>query len=186
MAEDAYTGLNFASFQRKATPKVNAVKPLTIPHKDKPDKEDWFMVRKYVHYLATFYTGKRADDGERMVMVTPDVADLIEEGLKKDVIIREAYVAGVGTLLINENELKPFEADGYNTSRKAAYTAAEEQYVRMVTDRANSRYTFSVRVAPAEPPVWSDKDIIELVAASFKANIIYDVNHPIIKNLRGE
>lgn len=184
--EDPYASLDFAKFQRKPTPKVSPSKPLTIPHKDKPDKEDWFQIRPDVGYLAVFYVGKLGDNDERQIMVTPDVADCItDEGLKRNVIIREAYVASVGTLLVNENEVPEFVTDGYNATRAAAYRAAEKEYIRMTTDRVNSRYEFSRRVTPAESPVWSELDIVELVKKSFAASIIVDTNHPIIKNLRG-
>lgn len=81
-------------------------------------------------------------------------------------------------------------ADGrpnrWHESALEAVKIAEQQWCKVVADMAAGCYVPSVAVGDLPEPVWPELLLAELLKLAFKDRFIRDVNHPVLRRLRGE
>jgi hypothetical protein len=76
--------------------------------------------------------------------------------------------------------------DSWNSSRHKAAITAMEQWVRVVSNRSLGAYDIYISKTKLNDPTWPELSINEILEIAFEGRIITDMNHPILKTLRGE
>ena len=63
---------------------------------------------------------------------------------------------------------------------------AQENWVRLVSDRQNGCYTILEAESDLGKPKWPTEDMAEIIAVAFRGRVISDINHPKLLELRGQ
>ena len=99
-------------------------------------------------------------------------------------------------LAINRNSdvflwrLKLSRANGqsnpWNDSAKAAAQLAESDWLRVSSNLSAGCYDTNVATADIEDPTWPEESLGEILGKCFSGRVIDDINHPLLRALRGE
>jgi hypothetical protein len=76
--------------------------------------------------------------------------------------------------------------DSWNTSALEAAKLAEEDWVRVASNMHLQAYEVSQSVGLIAEPVWPSIDLEKILEIAFKGRRIEDLDHPILRRLRGE
>ena len=75
--------------------------------------------------------------------------------------------------------------DTWNQSALAAAELATQKWIRVVANRSLGAYDTLVATDNLPEPEWPDASFQELVSIAFKNRFITDVDHPVLRQLRG-
>lgn len=67
-----------------------------------------------------------------------------------------------------------------------AAAAARDSWVKMFWDQSQRKHRFFVAPQQHTEPQWPDKPLGELLRLAFKDSLITDIDHPVLRRLRGE
>jgi hypothetical protein len=76
--------------------------------------------------------------------------------------------------------------DNWGRSALEAAQEAKGRWVRLTANMATGMYDIYVAPADLPPPVWPAMTFKELLRLAFKDKVIADINHPVLRRLRGE
>jgi len=76
--------------------------------------------------------------------------------------------------------------DSWNQSAMIAAERATECWVRVASDRHLGAYELFEAPGDLPPPEWPDISFQEIIDIAFRGRQIDDINHPVLKQLRGE
>ena len=77
--------------------------------------------------------------------------------------------------------------DDWNRSAHEAAQLGTEQWVRMSADMALGAYRIDVAIGAFPDPAWpTDVTFQDLLTIAFKGKMIEDLDHPVLRRLRGE
>lgn len=74
----------------------------------------------------------------------------------------------------------------WNDSALAATISAEEQWVNLKSKREGSYYEVNVASGNLTEPEWPEENLADLLRLCFKDRMIDDINHELLRTLRGE
>lgn len=154
---------------------------VTVPVK-KPDRQVFFRVHPEWQLHAAVLEVK--EDGQ-MFVVDPEIAEEVGSEVSPRMIVPAVTRQGVTILWPLRLPGSDGRLDDWGRSAMAAADAARTQWVRMAANRALGAYEIFTGTMPAEPQ-WPDVTFDELVQVAFKDHFIEDLNHPVLKGLRGE
>ncbi len=77
-------------------------------------------------------------------------------------------------------------ADEWNKSAMIAADEAKSHWVRVVANMSLGAYDITVAPARLPEPVWPDLPFQQIIKIAFRDRLIEDLDHPILKRLRGE
>ncbi len=159
----------------------------------KPKKTEFFQIRPGEEWTLQAYMTTLGDQEEDKYLVLPggEAAPLLQEqGLLKRVQLFTGITYGSGVVFISEVALS--EIDGnwneYNRSRYEAYQVAMEKWVKIVANQESGSYERIEPLSNLPDPVWPEQPttLQEALNLAFKDRVIEDLEHPRIKELRGE
>ena len=76
--------------------------------------------------------------------------------------------------------------DPWNQSALEAARVARDRWVRVVSNMAKGSYDVFKAVEELPEPEWPDLTFQEIIDIAFKGKYINDLNHPVLRRLRGE
>ncbi|MGE0766245.1 MAG: hypothetical protein AB7L90_07245 [Hyphomicrobiaceae bacterium] len=158
---------------------------VTVPVR-KPSAQDFFRVHPDENWrLDTALIEIKAD--REIYLVDPAIWPLFPNECKPRTLYTTIDRRNVLTLwpvrLPDENG----RLDDWNRSAHEAAQIAMEKWVRMSADMALGAYRIDVAVGAFPDPVWpTDVTFADLLKIAFKGKMIEDLDHPVLRRLRGE
>jgi hypothetical protein len=156
----------------------------TVPVR-KPGKQEWFRVRPGDDWrlqTATFEDEALRETYLVSQSLWGDLAGLIHPTLIVTAINRQ------GDLFLWR--LKLPGADGrpnhWTESALEIARAAETGWRRMESNMAAGYYNGYVPEATLPEPAWPERTFREIIGTAFKGRLIDSLDHPLLRNLRGE
>jgi hypothetical protein len=156
---------------------------VTVPVK-KPSPQDFVRVHPGDDYRDDFALLELKDDRE-IFLVLPSIAREIPG---------EFFMASIRTAINRQGNvfLWPIRMPGpdgkildWHRSAEAAAAIAARQWVRVKANQANGAYDIFVAEATIAEPVWPEVTFKELLRIGFRDCLVDNVDHPVLKRLRG-
>jgi hypothetical protein len=164
---------------------VGVKKLLTTVPVRKPHKHDFIRVRRETEFRDTFGLIQIGDDREFYLVTPPLAGELVGE-----------YAAYTVYTCINRQNtvfLWPVrlpDADGKQSEwAKSAHQAvaqAIKSWTRVTANRNLGAYEIRVAASTMAEPDWPEHSFRELLRIAFADRLIDRVDHPVIKQLRGQ
>lgn len=95
--------------------------------------------------------------------------------------------------MFNEVFLWPIKLPGpdgkrntWSSSAMAAADLATKSWIRLVPSQARSKYLAKVANSGMKEPEWPEESFVSLLEFGFSEHQINDLNHPVVRKLRGE
>jgi hypothetical protein len=157
----------------------------TVPVR-KPSPQEFFRVHPDEDWrLDTAVIDIKAD--REVYLVAPEIWPLFPNECKPRTLYTTIDRRNVLTLwpvrLPDENG----RLDDWNRSAHEAAELAIEKWVRLSADMALGAYRIDVAMGTFPDPVWpSDVGFADLLKIAFKGKMIEDLDHPVLRRLRGE
>lgn len=156
---------------------------ITVPVK-KPDKQSFFRVHPDPDWQLQAAVLELKEERETYV-VDPALLDAVGTEAAPRLIVPAVTRQGVTFLWPLRLPAADGRQDEWARSAMEAATIAREQWVRMTANMSLGAY--EVLSAPiSAAPVWPDATFEELVKIAFKNHYINDLDHPVLRRLRGE
>ena len=76
--------------------------------------------------------------------------------------------------------------DQWTRSAMTAATEAQTRWVRVTANMSLGAYEIGVSTGVASDPTWPDLSLQEIIKIAFRDKMISDLDHPVLKRLRGE
>ncbi len=154
---------------------------------------EFFRIRpesewKFDTYLLDL--GGKTDGEGKYLLDTALYPEVIETKKLKLVTIYTGITYGSGEIFLSE--IAQPDAEGkdneYNRTRRLAYKAAETQWVKLQTNDSIGAYDTVLAISKLPDPEWPEEpeNIIKAIEIAFKDRFIDDINHPVLKRVRGE
>lgn len=166
------------------TSNVPAKKVLvTIPLR-KPSRHDFIRVHPTMEF-TTYLLELKEERGE-VYVVAPSVAATIPNEVTAKTLL--AYVNRQGVLALWP--LSPAREDGrlesWSASAAAAADLAKSSWVRVASNMPLRAYEAYKANGIIPEPVWPEESWEQILTIAFRDCLIADVNHPVLRRLRGE
>ncbi len=165
---------------------VGVKKKVAVVQVAKPKRNSWWIA-KPEHMLEAAILYDETATGKDAYLVAPE---LVME-LGDDVVATSLHgvITRQGVYMIVPVRLPGTDGrlDAWNESMREAITASYEQPVRTASSRDAGSYV--LHLAPptvVEMPPWPTETWEELLAIAFRGRIIDDLDHPVLRRLRGE
>jgi hypothetical protein len=155
----------------------------TIPV-GRPNKQDFVRVRPASDYRLTTALLELQDDNETY-LVTPTM---------QEALAGEWFPATLYTTVNRQGVLRLWPvklpgADGKtNAWHQSAAQAAETaltKWVRVAANRSLGAYEVMVAETAIPEPEWPDLSMKQILETAFRDRLITDIDHPVVKRLRG-
>ena len=165
----------------------------SIPIKKPKPGVEFFRIRpeaewKFPTYILDLSS---SSDGEGKFLLKKALyGEVIETKKLKLVTIYTGITYGSGEIFFSE--IAQPDAEGkdneYNRTRRLAYKAAETQWVKLQRNDSIGAYDTVLAISNLPEPEWPEEpeDMIKALEIAFKDRFIDDINHPVLKRLRGE
>ena len=152
----------------------------------RPHKQWWNRVHPDEAYRIN--VGLIEVDGEDTYIVDPQL--YVHPEVVKELVFKTLFLAinRVGKLFLWPIKM-PNEDGRIDEWNKTAREGAEEamgRWVRITANRAKGTYDIGKSKVEVVEPKWPDKTFAEILEIAFKDTVIKDLDHPVIKALRGE
>ena len=162
---------------------IKATKRLTTVPVRKPSKTQWFRI--HPEYKLDVLLLKYGDSGDDFYLVDPSLADqLIDlaQAFKLFVAVDRQGVVFVWPLRLPDAD-RPL---AWHLSALEAASHAEVQWTRIQANMGLGAYEFLAAEGITDEPKWPKMLMNEILGIAFKGKIILDLNHFVLKQLRGE
>jgi hypothetical protein len=159
-------------------------KTTTVPVR-KPQRQEWVWVHDGVDWcLRTFVLESKAD--RETFLVDPELWPALRDELTEKVI--HAAITRSGEVLLWPLRVADAfgKIDPWNESAHEAVAIGRKQWIRVSADMARGRYRVLTSLVELAPPEWPSLTFDEMVELGFRDRVIADLDHPILKRLRGE
>ena len=153
----------------------------SIPAK-KPNSQQYFKIHPNLEVIVDVIDWK--DEGTLYLVRQDKIASLFEQ-TKRVMLYVGMFLSGNPFLFPVP---QPDERGNWNQWHKSASRAvleARKHWVRIQPDRSINGYVVFTAEGNFAEPDWPDKTIAEYLSIAFQDNIIDDVDHPVVKQLRG-
>lgn len=168
---------------------LNTEKMLTTVPVRRPGKTEFVRVHRSDDYSIDCYLFERKPEGgdRETFWVAPPVRFEITEGLT---LVRLcAAITKSGVTFLWPARLPSAEANSgqqWHVSALEAVDVAKDQWIRVFGNKALGAYEIVRALGDFGEPKWPDKTLKELITIAFKDRIITSLDHPALKELRGE
>jgi len=162
-----------------------AVKKLltTIPVR-RPNRQSFFRVHPDQAYREVFPIINLKDDGEEYIVVKSLVPELATEIVYKQLCLAITRQGTVFFLPLRLPGPDGKDMEWWRSLREHA-ERAQTRWIRVVPNRDLGAYEAMQAADNLGDPEWPDMGFWDLIKIAFKEYLITDVNHPVIKRLRG-
>lgn len=155
----------------------------TVPVR-KPGAQDFVRVRAGPEYRENFPIIDLKDDREEFVVTAALVPELLTEVVNKTLYLA---INKQGTVFFWPVRLPTPDGkdlDWWRSGREAA-DCATRTWVRVRANMNLGAYEIYEAAATLSEPEWPDLSYWDLIKIAFKDHLIGDLDHPVIKRLRG-
>lgn len=157
---------------------------VTVPVR-KPSPQEFFRVHPDEAWqLDTALIEIKAD--REMYLVDPDIWPLFPNECKPRTIYTTIDRRNVVTLWAVRLPDEKDRLDDWNRSAHEAARLAVTKWVRMSANMALGAYDIDLAVGAFPDPVWPSLCFEELLKIAFKGRMIDDLDHVVLRRLRGE
>jgi hypothetical protein len=156
---------------------------LAPPPIRKPKKKEFFRTHPDYEFAAVLITA--TDTDEEFYVIDPSLhRELADEAIVRVLIPcinREnvVFLCPIGTA-DEEGRLNSWHASAYEVCQ-----TGKQHWVRRKSNRSAGVYTSQIAVSDLGGPSWPTMDGEEIVRKAFYGRIINDLDHPIVRKLRG-
>ncbi len=150
----------------------------------KPGAQDFVRVRPGPEYRENFPIIDLKDDREEFVVTAALVPELLTEVVNKTLYLA---INKQGTVFFWPVRLPTPDGkdlDWWRSGREAA-DRATRTWVRVRANMNLGAYEIYEAAATLSEPEWPDLSYWDLIKIAFKDHLIGDLDHPVIKRLRG-
>lgn len=183
---DPFSPQNLAIAQSFAT-MTETKRLLTTVRVGKPNKEAWVRTSTDPDHWIVGSVLELKDQGDETYWLTPAV---------RDALIGEPCLKAVRLILAVDRPGNPFfwkialpdpsgRSQPWVDSMVEAATVAKSKWVRVAWSMATRGYEVTTAEIKAEPK-WPTESIRELLNIAFRGRIVSDVDHPVLRALRGQ
>ena len=162
---------------------IKATKRLTTVPVRKPSKTQWFRI--HPEYKLDALLLKYGDNGEDFYFVKSPLA-----GQLGDLAQAFRLVVGVdrqGVVFVWPLRLPDADRSlAWHSSALEASSHAEVQWTRIQANMSLGAYEIHTAEGITDEPKWPEMSMNEILDIAFKGKIILDLNHFVLKQLRGE
>ena len=162
---------------------IKVIKRLTTVPVRKPSKTQWFQI--HPEYKLDVLLLKYVESGEVYYLVEPSLAQQVEDlaqAFKLVVAVDRQGVVFVWPLRLPDAE----RAMHWHLSALEAASHAEVQWTRIQANMSLGAYEIHTAEGITDEPKWPEMSMNEILDIAFKGKIILDLNHFVLKQLRGE
>jgi hypothetical protein len=163
---------------------VSVKKILTTVPVRKPGQQDFVRVRAGPEWCENFPIVDLQDDREQFIVAAGLVPELVTELVHKTLRLA---INKQGTVFFWPIRLPTPEGkdlDWWRSAREAA-DRATRTWVRVRANMNLGAYDVFEAAAKLSEPEWPDLKYWDLIKIAFKDHLITDLDHPVIKRLRG-
>jgi len=165
----------------------------SIPFRRPGSGVEFFRIRpeaewKFPTYILDLSS---SSEGEGKFLLDPALYhEVIETKKLKLVTIFTCITYGSSEIFLSE--ISQPDAEGkdheFNRTRRLAYKAAETRWVKLQRNDSIGAYDTVLAISNLPEPEWPEEpeNIIKAIEIAFKDRFIDDINHPVLKRLRGE
>jgi hypothetical protein len=156
----------------------------TVPVR-KPGRQDFVRVRPGPEWRGNFPVIDLKDDGEEYIVTNPLVAELSTEIVSKTLFLA---ITRQGTLFFWPVRLPSPDGKDLSWWRSARLAAeqAQSRWTRVVPNKHLGAYEIFEGDKNLSEPEWpADHDFYSLIRIAFRDALITDLDHPVVKRLRG-
>ena len=181
----AYQPIDFSEFtiSQNFGAQLKVIKRLTTVPVRKPKNTQWFRI--HPEYKLDALLLKYGDNGEDFYFVKSPLA-----GQLGDLAQAFRLVVGVdrqGVVFVWPLRLPDAErAMHWHLSALEAASHAEVQWTRIQANMSLGAYEIHTAEGITDEPKWPEMSMNEILDIAFKGKIILDLNHFVLKQLRGE
>jgi hypothetical protein len=151
----------------------------------KPNKQVFVRVHPSQDYSMQAAVLDLKDDNETYL-----VAPTLWAAIQSEIVYKTIYTAidRQGTIFLWPVKLPPPDGrlDHWNLSAMEAVSHAKKSWIRVVPQRTAGCYEVMQAQQGIPEPEWPDLSFDEIMKIAFKDNRITDINHPVLRKLRGE
>jgi hypothetical protein len=150
---------------------------------DKPNKQDFIRVHPD-HRLETAVIEVKRD--KEFYLVHPSLQVAASAECYPVVIFLYVNTAGTPGWWPIRLPSSDGKHNPYHESALALARGAMHEWTRIQANTDAGRYEATVAVAKMPEPEWPDQPLNKLIELGFRGRIIDDIDHPVLKRLRGE
>ncbi len=157
---------------------------VTVPVR-KPNPQEFFRVHPDEAWrLETALIEIKAD--REMYLVDPGIWPLFPNECKPRTLYTTIDRRNVVTLWPVRLPDEKGRLDDWNRSAHEAAQLAMQKWVRLSANQSLGAYDIDIASGVFPDPVWPDITFQELLKIAFKGRLIEDLDHPVLRRLRGE
>lgn len=156
----------------------------------KPNKQEFFRVRQGEDWQVMTYAIELKEEQE-VYLIAPHLWEAVSTESTLRMIV--TAINRQGTLFLWPLKMPPSEEGGRRRKDEWARTAlqaaqiATETWIRLIPDLNAGGYQIDYAQGQLSNPKWPQKySFQDLINIAFKDCMINDVNHPVLRQLRGE
>ncbi len=162
----------------------------TIPIR-KPNAYEFFRIRDDSEWTFSLYLLDLNEGDEEKYIVAPElISDVMDIGRLKPVMIYTLITHTHKIFFLSDVPLPDQDGkdNGYNRTRRESYAIGTKKWVRIKANKALGAYEISLAKGELPEPKWpkEPKTIKDALNIAFKNKIIDSIDHPVLKQLRGE
>jgi len=157
----------------------------TVPVR-KPNKQDFVRVHPDPAYRLTTAIIELRDDRGEVYLVAPHMAVQVPGEVTPVTIYTAINRQGVVFLWPAKVPGTDGRVNEWHRSGMEAAEAAMARWMRVKANMALGAYEMYEASATIPDPVWPTASFKELLKIGFRENLIDDLDHPVLKRLRGE
>lgn len=157
---------------------------ITVPVR-KPGRQDFIRVHPDPNYRIETAVVELKEDGE-IYLVAPDLWSELPGELTPKALFATMNRQGVLFLWPIRLPGEDGRLDEWNASALEAAEMAQKRWIRVASNRSLGAYEVYEATGNLPEPDWPTVDFQKILEIAFKGRYIDDLDHPVIKRLRGE
>lgn len=157
---------------------------LTVPIR-KPSPQDFFRVHPGNNFRLDVGVIELKEERETYLVI----GEMFEH-IPAEIVPKKLYtvINRQGVVMLWPVRLPGLDGrlDEWNRSAHDAAKVGETSWIRLVSNKSLGSYEVTVAPRLCDEPKWSEESFEKLVEIAFKGKIIEDMDHPVLRRLRGE
>ncbi|MBT4266075.1 MAG: hypothetical protein HN580_01200 [Deltaproteobacteria bacterium] len=183
-----FVEIDVAAFRKHGEPAVsiifeNSLSGVTVR---KPKKTEFYRTHANPEFCLKAGIIELDDEHRSYYLVAPHLLVQLERETKA--VVLYTCINRKGELFISP--INSHSSDGsrnkWSSSALDAAEKAKEKWVRVIANMSKSQYDVIVAKDDLPDPDWPDMSFNKLINIAFKGRYITDLNHEVLKELRGE
>jgi hypothetical protein len=164
---------------------AGVAKVIVTVNAQKPNGQAWFRVHQDEGYRMQVALLKLKNENE-VFLISPSLVEQLAAEVVPHILYTYITRQGVVGLWPARLPSGDGRTDHWMRSAHEAAHIATTRWVRMTANMAAGAYDVNVTSANLSEPEWPEITFIKLLELAFAEHIVEDINHPVLRRLRGE